>query len=40
MGPEIAPTQNHVVEFGERHQRCVLLLLLLMNYYNDALTCH
>ena len=38
MGPEIAPIHNHVVVFGERHLRYVLLLLLLMNYYNDART--
>ena len=36
MGPEIAPIHNHVVVFGERHLRYVLLLL--MNYYNDART--
>ena len=34
VGPEIAPIHNHVVVFGERHLRYVLLLL--MNYYNDA----
>ena len=36
MGPEIAPIHNHVVVFGERHLRYVLVLL--MNYYNDART--